>query len=189
MLSGCRVVAEPGGDRPCLSFPKAGCLGMGIPLGTVAWVSPARLHSLPWGPPWGGRASPRRSGIPGTRHPCGEGTVARVPWRAPRAHPPWPWLARSAWAGPAARLPGRPRELRSHALLILPGTCPSSRRLRASKEPINPPGARGSGSGSSSSPANEGQGEAWQSRLLGGQAGVSRRCPASHLLRGGKWVN
>lgn len=69
---------------------------------------------------------------------------------------PSPQLAGSAWAGPAARLLVRPRELRSHALLIPPGTCPSSRRLRASKEPINPPGARGSGSGSSSSPANEG---------------------------------
>lgn len=54
----------PGGDRPCLSFPRVGCLGVGIPLGT----SPARrLHPLPFwgggGHPWGcrgGRASPWR---------------------------------------------------------------------------------------------------------------------------------
>lgn len=84
-------------------------------------------------------------------------------------------------AGPAP-------ELRSHALLIPPGTCPSSRRLRArAEEPINPPGSRGSGSGSSGSPANEGRGAAWPSRLPGGRAGVSagaRRFPG-----GGKWVN
>lgn len=34
---------------------------------------------------------------------------------------------------PVRRGQGWPRELRSHALLIPPGTCPSSRRLRASK--------------------------------------------------------
>lgn len=168
-----------GGDRPCLSFPRVGCLGVGIPPGT----SPAWLHPLPGrggGHPWGCPASPRRSGIP----------VARKPG-APRAHRPPPRRACPAWAGPVARLPGRPRQPRSHALLIPPGTCPSSRRLRASKEPINPPGARGSGSGSSSSPANEGRGAARR-----GRAGcrvarpVSRaRCPASRLPRGGKWVN
>lgn len=178
-----------GGDRLCLSFPGVGFLGVGIPLGTATWMSPARLYPLPWGHPWGGRTSPRRSGIPGPRHPRDEGTARPNEPGAPCAHPPSPRLACAAWAGPAARLPGRPRELRSHALLIPPGTCPSSRRLRASKEPINPPGARGSGSGSSSSPANEGRGEARQSRLPGGWAGVSRRCPASRLPWGGKWVN
>lgn len=58
-----------------------------------------------------GRPSIPREGRPGGDPGCPCGVAG--PWRR--------------------RGQGRPRELRSHALLIPPGTCPSSRRLRASK--------------------------------------------------------
>lgn len=138
------MLSGRGGARwnHALVSPRAGLLGGVHPIGYHTAASPSV-----WIPTW-------RSSIPIHRE-VGLGSV--MAWSALYPHPRLAW---PAWAGLSARLPVRPHELCSHALLIPPGTCPSSRRLRASKEPINPPGARGSGSGSSGSPANEGRGRA-----------------------------
>lgn len=124
--------APAGRARPCLGFPKAVRLRVGIPLGTAAWMSPARLHPLPCGggggTPRGEMTHPRRGRASSPRSiPVARGARGRASRRQPRCPSavaparwggvgraggalarPAPRAALSCFANPAWHLPQLP---------------------------------------------------------------------------------